>query len=120
MLVPTNPFSAHTCHGETLDVVVSGRRCPSAAFRPDDPNLAGYLTLDFTAFEAFVPVARLAYQLHLVPNVFHRIGRVVGRVVTYPSKNLDEAMLVALLSFSNDDVRLSKDQTLFPINIPSA
>ena len=26
-----------------------------------------------------MPVARLAYQLHLVPNVFHRIGRVVGR-----------------------------------------
>ena len=37
--------------GEMLDVVVGGRRCPSAAFRPDDPDLAGYLTLDFSAFE---------------------------------------------------------------------
>ena len=51
VLVPTNPFAAHTCTGEMLDVLVGGRRCPSAAFQPDDPDLAGYLTLDFSAFE---------------------------------------------------------------------
>jgi uncharacterized protein (DUF427 family) len=51
VLVPTNPFAAHTCHGEMLDVLVGGQRCLSAAFRPDDPDLTGYLTLDFSAFE---------------------------------------------------------------------
>lgn len=54
VLVPTNPFTAHTCTGEMFDVIVSGvgaTRRPSAAFRPDDPDLTGYLTFDFSAFE---------------------------------------------------------------------
>jgi uncharacterized protein (DUF427 family) len=50
LLVPTNPFAAHSCTGEMIDVIVDGRRCPAAAFRPDDPDLAGYLTFDFSAF----------------------------------------------------------------------
>jgi uncharacterized protein (DUF427 family) len=50
VLMPTNPFAAHSCTGEMLDVVVGGRRRHSAAFQPDDPDLAGYLTLDFSAF----------------------------------------------------------------------
>lgn len=51
VLVPTNPFATHSCTGEVFDVVVEGRRCPSAAFQPDDPDLAGYLTIDFSAFD---------------------------------------------------------------------
>jgi uncharacterized protein (DUF427 family) len=51
VLVPTNPFTAHTCTGEMFDVVVGAARRTSAAFRPDDPDLAGYLTFDFNAFE---------------------------------------------------------------------
>jgi uncharacterized protein (DUF427 family) len=51
LLVPTNPFAAHSCTGEMFDVVVGGRRCPSAAFRPDDPDLAGHLSVDFSAFD---------------------------------------------------------------------
>jgi uncharacterized protein (DUF427 family) len=50
VLVPTNPFAAHSCTGEMYDVVVGGRRRSAAAFRPDDPDLAGYLTFDFSAF----------------------------------------------------------------------
>ena len=34
-----------------FDVLIGGRRCRSAAFRPDDPDLAGYLSVDFSAFE---------------------------------------------------------------------
>ena len=51
VLVPTNPFTAHTCTGEMFDVVVGGRWRTSAAFRPDDPDLTGYVTFDFSAFE---------------------------------------------------------------------
>jgi uncharacterized protein (DUF427 family) len=51
LLVPTNPFATHTCTGEMFDVVVTGARRPSAAFQPDDPDLTGYVTLDFTAFD---------------------------------------------------------------------
>jgi uncharacterized protein (DUF427 family) len=50
VLVPTNPFATHSCTGEMFDVIVGGRRRPAAAFRPDDPDLAGYLTFDFSAF----------------------------------------------------------------------
>ncbi len=50
VLVPTNPFKVHSCTGETFDVIVGEVRCPSAAFRPDDPDLANYLTFDFSAF----------------------------------------------------------------------
>jgi uncharacterized protein (DUF427 family) len=49
--VPTNPFTAHSCTGEMFDVLVNAASRPSAAFRPDDPDLAGYLTFDFSAFE---------------------------------------------------------------------
>jgi uncharacterized protein (DUF427 family) len=51
VLVPTNPFTAHTCTGEMFDVIVGGRRREAAAFRPDDPDLTGYVTFDFSAFE---------------------------------------------------------------------
>jgi uncharacterized protein (DUF427 family) len=51
VLVPTNPFTAHSCTGEMFDVVVGAARRPSAAFRPDDPDLAGYVTFDFSAFD---------------------------------------------------------------------
>ena len=51
VLVPTNPFSAHSCTGEMFDVVVDGVRRASAAFRPDDADLTGYVTFDFSAFE---------------------------------------------------------------------
>jgi uncharacterized protein (DUF427 family) len=51
VLVPTNPFTAHSCTGEMLDVAVGGQRRPSAGFRPDDADLTGYVTLDFSAFE---------------------------------------------------------------------
>jgi uncharacterized protein (DUF427 family) len=51
VLVPTNPFTAHSCGGEMFDVVVGAARRPSAAFRPDDPDLTGYVTFDFSAFD---------------------------------------------------------------------
>jgi uncharacterized protein (DUF427 family) len=51
VLVPTNPFTAHSCTGEMFDVVLDAARRPSAAFRPDDPDLTGYVTFDFSAFE---------------------------------------------------------------------
>lgn len=50
-LAPTNPFAAHSCTGEVFDVIVDGRRCPEVAFRPDDPDLAGHLSVDFSAFD---------------------------------------------------------------------
>jgi uncharacterized protein (DUF427 family) len=51
VLVPTNPFTAHSCTGEMFDVTVGSVSRSSAAFQPDDPDLAGYVTFDFSAFD---------------------------------------------------------------------
>jgi uncharacterized protein (DUF427 family) len=51
VLVPTNPFTAHTCTGEMFDVVIGAVRRTAAAFRPDDPDLTGYIMFDFSAFD---------------------------------------------------------------------
>jgi uncharacterized protein (DUF427 family) len=51
ILVPTNPFTAHSCTGEMFDVTVDAATRPSAAFRPDDSDLTGCVTFDFSAFE---------------------------------------------------------------------
>ena len=37
--------------GEELDVVTAAATAPRAAFRPEDPDLAGYVILDFAAFD---------------------------------------------------------------------
>ncbi|MBS4727885.1 DUF427 domain-containing protein [Mycobacterium sp. SM1] len=48
---PTAVVAAHGCAGEVLDVTAAGARRPAAAFRPHDPDLAGYVVLDFGAFD---------------------------------------------------------------------
>jgi uncharacterized protein (DUF427 family) len=50
-LDPGTGFGKHTCAGEELDVVVGAATAPRAAFRPEDPDLAGYVVLDFSAFD---------------------------------------------------------------------
>jgi uncharacterized protein (DUF427 family) len=51
VLTPAVPFSAHTAPGEPLDLVAGGERRPGAAFRLADPELAGYVALDFDSFD---------------------------------------------------------------------
>jgi uncharacterized protein (DUF427 family) len=50
-LDPRTGFGRHTAAGEEFDVVTSEARLPRAAFRPEDPDLAGYVVLDFKAFD---------------------------------------------------------------------
>jgi uncharacterized protein (DUF427 family) len=49
VLGPQN-FALHTCPGQSLDVQVGGTVLAAAAFRIDDPDLAGYVSLDFGPF----------------------------------------------------------------------
>lgn len=53
MLHPGIPFAVHSTAGEPLSVRVDGDERPAAAFRPADPDLAGYVALDFAAFDAW-------------------------------------------------------------------
>lgn len=50
-LDPGTKFGKHTCAGEELDVVTATATAPRAGFRPEDPDLAGYVVLDFSAFD---------------------------------------------------------------------
>lgn len=51
ILDPTVPFDAHSCAGTAFDVITGDDTGAAAAFRPDDPDLADYVILEFTAFE---------------------------------------------------------------------
>lgn len=51
VLTPSTGFGVHSCPGRVLTVRVEGRERPGAAFAPDDPDLAGYVVLDFDALD---------------------------------------------------------------------
>jgi uncharacterized protein (DUF427 family) len=51
ILPPTVPFANHTCAGTAFDVIAGDDTGAAAAFRPDDPDLADYVILDFGTFE---------------------------------------------------------------------
>lgn len=50
VLTPDTGFGVHTCDGAPVTVVVGGQAHVGAGFRPADPDLAGYVVVDFDAF----------------------------------------------------------------------
>ncbi len=77
LLDPSFPFALHTVGGTSLDLQVEGATSAGAAFRPDDPDLAGLVLLDFAAMDA--------WWEEDVPNIghprdpFHRIDVLPSR-----------------------------------------
>ena len=51
VLDPSIPFAVHTCPGTVFDVIAGAETGGRAAFRPDDPDLADHVVLEFDAFE---------------------------------------------------------------------
>ena len=51
VLDPSTPFAAHTTAGAPLTLRADGGERRGAAFRPADPDLAGFVGLDFSAFD---------------------------------------------------------------------
>jgi uncharacterized protein (DUF427 family) len=51
VLDPRTPFAVHTTPGEPLTIQSGDVTLEGAAFRPEDPDLAGYVVLAYTAFE---------------------------------------------------------------------
>lgn len=51
VLTPGTPFSVHTCPGQALTILTSAGALERAAFAPGDPDLKGYVVLDWTAFQ---------------------------------------------------------------------
>jgi uncharacterized protein (DUF427 family) len=53
VLDPSIPFTFHTADGQPADVRAGGQSRPAAGFRLVDADLAGYVVLDFGAFDAW-------------------------------------------------------------------
>jgi uncharacterized protein (DUF427 family) len=53
LLHPGIPFAVHSCAGAELTLRAGGETRERAAFRPDDPDLAAYVLLDFDAFDVW-------------------------------------------------------------------
>jgi uncharacterized protein (DUF427 family) len=54
VLDPSVPFTVHTADGQVVDVRACGQDRPGAGFRLSDPDLAGYVVLDFGAFDGWL------------------------------------------------------------------
>jgi uncharacterized protein (DUF427 family) len=115
VLTPSDPFAAHTADGEAVDVRALGQDRPGAGFRLADPALAGYVALDFRAFDGWLEEDE--------PNVghprdpFHRIDVLAssrhvrleldGQVLAESSRPmlLFETMLPARCYLPREDIR---------------
>ena len=71
VLHPGIPFSAHSTPGRAFDVRVSGQVLEGAAFRPDDPEVAGLVVLDFDAFDTWHEEAEEIFAHPRSP--YHRV-----------------------------------------------
>jgi uncharacterized protein (DUF427 family) len=71
VLSPSNPFAMHTAEGHAADVRAGRQNRPGAGFCPADPDLAGYVVLDFGAFDAWYEEDELNVAHPRDP--FHRI-----------------------------------------------
>jgi uncharacterized protein (DUF427 family) len=71
VLTPADPFAVHTAEGHAADVRAGGQDRPGAGFCPADPDLAGYVVLDFSAFDAWYEEDELNVAHPRDP--FHRI-----------------------------------------------
>ena len=53
VLDPSIPFAVHTAEGQPVDAVHGQQVRPAAGLRLTDPDLAGYVVLDFDAFDSW-------------------------------------------------------------------
>jgi uncharacterized protein (DUF427 family) len=56
VLTPATGFGVHTTDGDALTVRAGSTERPGAAFRPADPDLDGYVCVDFAAFDWDEPI----------------------------------------------------------------
>jgi len=76
VLDPSIPFAVHTAGGEPLDISADGQQRHGAAFRLDDPQLPGYVVLDFAAFDQWLEEDEPTVAHPRDP--FHRIDVLAG------------------------------------------
>ncbi len=116
VLDPSIPFSVHTSEGEAVDIRADGQSRPGAGFRLADPDLAGYVVLDFSAFDEWYEEDEPAVAHPRDP--FHRIDVLAssrhvrveldGQVLAESSRPmlLFEALLPTRYYLPREDIRV--------------
>jgi uncharacterized protein (DUF427 family) len=114
VLDPSVPFAVHTAEGHAADVRAGGQDRPGAGFRPADPDLAGYVILDFGALDAWyeedeINVAHPRDPFHridVLPSSRHVRLELGGQLLAESSRPtlLFETMLPARYYLPREDI----------------
>jgi uncharacterized protein (DUF427 family) len=115
VLDPTVPFAMHTAEGRMADLEAGGQHRPAAGFYPADPDLAGYVVLDFAAFDAWYEEDELNvahprdpfHRIDVLPSSRHVRLELHGHVLAESSRPtlLFETMLPTRYYLPQGDIR---------------
>ena len=115
VLDPSVPFAVHTAEGRAADLSASGQHRPGAGFYPADADLAGYVVLDFEAFDAWYEEDELNvahprdpfHRIDVLPSSRHVQMELDGHVLAESSRPtlLFETMLPTRYYLPHDDIR---------------
>jgi uncharacterized protein (DUF427 family) len=112
---PSVPFAVHSTEGRPADLRAGGQNRPGAGFYPADPDLAGYVVLDFGAFDAWYEEDELNvghprdpfHRIDVLPSSRHVQVELDGHLLAESSRPalLFETMLPARYYLPAGDVR---------------
>src|SRR5215472_1616702 len=115
VLDPSIPFAVHTAEGRGADLRAGEQDRPEAGFLPADPDLAEYVVLDFSAFDAWYEEDELNlahprdpfHRVDVLPSSRHVRVELDGHVLAESSRPalLFETMLPARYYLPPDDIR---------------
>jgi uncharacterized protein (DUF427 family) len=117
VLDPSVPFSVHSTDGQPVDVRAGGQNRPGAGFLPADPDLSGYVVLDFRAFDGWYEEdeANVAHprdpfhRIDVLPSSRHVRVELDGQLLAESTRPmlLFETMLPVRYYLPAEDVRAS-------------
>ena len=115
VLDPSIPFAVHTAEGRGADLRAGEQDRPEAGFLPADPDLAGYVVLDFSAFDAWYEEDELNlahprdpfHRVDVLPSSRHVRVELDGHVLAESSRPalLFETMLPTRYYLPREDIR---------------
>ena len=115
VLDPSIPFAVHTAEGRAADLRAGEQARPGAGFYPADPDLAGYVVLDFSAFDAWYEEDELNvahprdpfHRVDVLPSSRYVRVELDGHVLAESARPalLFETMLPTRYYLPRDDIR---------------
>jgi uncharacterized protein (DUF427 family) len=117
VLDPRTPFTVHSCPGTPLSIRTASGELAGAAFRPEDPDLEGYVVLDWSAFSRWYeeeqPVLGHPHdpfdRIDCLPSTRHIVVSVGGHVLadSHAPTLLFETPLPVRFYLPREDVRMA-------------